>query len=63
MNGQGDDLGSFAVVSWSIWLDRNNLVHGRRMLSSKEVVSRANNLWGQFLACQPAVSLKITHST
>ncbi|XP_075510983.1 uncharacterized protein LOC142546901 isoform X2 [Primulina tabacum] len=51
------DLGSVAMVSWSIWLDRNQLVHQGKALPPKDVV-RASSPWEQFLACQPMVSPK-----
>ncbi|XP_073288522.1 uncharacterized protein [Primulina huaijiensis] len=57
LNGTRDDLGSVAMVSWSIWLDRNQLVHQGKALPPKDVV-RASSPWEQFLACQPMVSPK-----
>lgn len=58
MKGHGDDMGSFSMISWSIWLNRNAFLYEAKFLSSFEVISRACSLWAQFLQCQPVAALK-----
>lgn len=49
------------MIAWSLWLNRNAFLHEGKVLSSPQVLSRADYLWAQFLQCQPAAALKINH--
>lgn len=40
MNDTGDDLGSFAMTAWSIWLHRNQLVFEGRMEQKEDIINR-----------------------
>ncbi|XP_073284608.1 uncharacterized protein [Primulina huaijiensis] len=41
------------MISWSIWLARNQWVFEGRSMHGREVVSRAGNIWAQFLTSKP----------
>ncbi|XP_073142474.1 uncharacterized protein [Henckelia pumila] len=46
--GVRNDLALFAMVSWSLWLDRNQFVFENKFRKAEEVVSRACSLWEQY---------------
>lgn len=56
LNRSRDDLGSFAMISWCIWLDKYQLVCQGKALPPKD--AQASSLWEQSLACQPVISPK-----
>ncbi|XP_073120376.1 uncharacterized protein [Henckelia pumila] len=61
LSGNEEDLGCFAIVSWSIWLAKNQFVHLGKKLQPNEVVSRESLLW-EFLSCQLVNSPKHSNS-
>lgn len=58
MVGKDDDLGNFSMISWSIWLNRNDFIFDGRLLAHLEVISRASYLYSQFVNCIPWVALR-----
>lgn len=45
LNGSGDNLVCFAMLSWSIWLVRNQLVFEGRIVQTTDAVNRASELF------------------
>lgn len=49
INYTRDELETFAMVSWSIWLSRNQFIFEGKASSAKGIVSQTGNLGGQYL--------------
>lgn len=59
MNETGGDLGSFAMIAWSIWLHRIQLVFEERMGQKEDIIKQASELWAQFSTFQPSLPPRV----
>lgn len=52
--GNGDDIQSFVLICWCIWLARNMLIFQEKISLPKDIIAGANNLWTSFFLSSPS---------